>query len=251
VITPGGIPWYALVLNEPTLLAAGVTLVLALIGLIAWLGARYSGGQPTWPMKALLIAPIAALLAGGAVHWLQTRVLAYQHTAAEWILLPRDSGRPSATLSTWSFTGSPPQRSISLMLARPVEGGHGARAPRPTNLPPESPSTWQDLIASQIRALYPDMDEAEASAHAATLADWAAFLSATPSPDVAQAQQRGASGPYNVVPTVGPTVRMRPWRLHWIVTLAIGLATMTIAAMILRQRAAARNESMHPAAHPA
>ena len=64
MITPGGIPWYALVLNEPALLAACVMLLLAIIGLIAWVGAWSSGGKPSWRMKALLIAPIAALLAG-------------------------------------------------------------------------------------------------------------------------------------------------------------------------------------------
>jgi hypothetical protein len=251
MITPGGIPWYALVLQEPVLVAACVTLLLALIGLVAWLGAWLSGGKPSWRMKALLIAPLAALVAGGASHWLQTRVLADTHTASVWMLMPRDRARPSATLSTWSFSGTPPQRSTSLMLARPGADGGGRQAAFPTNLPAGSPATWPATIASHIHLLYPDMSEADAAAHAATLADWAAFLSALPSPDLALAQRRGVSGPYDVTPIAEPTVRLRPWEPHWVVTLAVGLVAMIIAAMILRRRAAAPRESMHAAAHPA
>ena len=241
MITPGGIPWYALVLQEPVLLAAAVAVTLALVGLIAWLGAVVTGGAPSWRMHTLVLGPLAALVVGGAAHWIQTRVLAGVHTAGEWSFMPRDAALPSATF--W-FSDNPqatPRRSLSLMLVRTVEGGTGIRAKSPTILPAHDPAAWPERIASEVRTLYPEMAETDAAAHAATMSGWVSFLSSTPPPNLLPTQQRASQGAYNVVPTIEPVERLLPWKFHWVVTMAFGVLMMLTVTMYLRRRTARRS----------
>jgi len=251
MITPGGMPWYVLPAANPALTIALLLGLIIAIAAAVWLINRASGRRPSWRTKAICLGSLMVLLSGGLAHWLQAGPLATHHTQVDWTLKPVDPNWPAAVVMIHDespFVGRS-RTTVQVMMTKDEPGGTIARAG--AVLPSAPESQWPNVLVTQVRSLDSRTSDDVVRSCAAELAGWAGFLRNAPSLSAAQA--RAGSRPY-VITAAHPKVEwLKPWRLHWIVTGAIGIAAFLRTAMFIRRRARMQGaaESVESAGLPA